>query len=181
MSNWRFRWRFPKSCRWAAIRITAARPRPAIAISSAARSIWWIWRASATACIRRCRAANSRKSKWRAYWRKSGPGTHQASRNALFLDEPTTSLYIHHQIHLLDIARGLLDRHCTVIAILHDLNVALHYGDSFFVLDGGRLVHEADGAEQVPGELIERVFSVRAHQVVDAANAERIWRFSLET
>jgi iron complex transport system ATP-binding protein len=97
----------------------------------------------------------------------------------LFLDEPTTSLDIHHQIHLLDVARGLLGRNCTVIAILHDLNVALQYGDSFFVLDGGRLVHEADAAADVPGALIERVFSVRAHQLVDAEDGQSIWRFSL--
>ena len=56
----------------------------------------------------------------------------------LFLDEPTSSLDIHYQIHLLDVARGLLDFDCTVVAILHDVNVALHYGDYFVLLSDGR-------------------------------------------
>jgi ABC-type cobalamin/Fe3+-siderophores transport system ATPase subunit len=58
-------------------------------------------------------------------------------------------------------------------------HVAFHYGDFFILLDGGRLVHAADGAEEVSGELIERVFRVAAHHVVDATNGQRIWRFSL--
>src|SRR5690606_20734093 len=50
----------------------------------------------------------------------------------LFLDEPTTSLDIHYQLHLLDVARGILDYDCTVIDILHDITMALQYGDVFF-------------------------------------------------
>lgn len=108
-------------------------------------------------------------------WNYDEPREHKY----LFLDEPTTSLDVHYQIHLLDMARGLLDHDCTVVAILHDLNVAFQYGDSFFVVNGGRLVCEADRAEDVSAELIERVFQVRAHRVVDPENGEGVWRFSL--
>jgi len=97
----------------------------------------------------------------------------------LFLDEPTSSLDVHHQLHLLDVARGLLERDCTVVAILHDLNVALEHGDSFFVLEAGRLVCEADRPASVPRELIERVFRVRARQVVDPERDDALWRFQL--
>lgn len=108
-------------------------------------------------------------------WNDDGP----REQRYLFLDEPTTSLDVRYQIHLLDVARDLLGRDCTVVAILHDLNLALQYGDSFFVLDRGRLALEADGAENVPTELIERVFRVTAHHVVDATTGHRIWRFAL--
>ncbi|HEU4643187.1 MAG TPA: ATP-binding cassette domain-containing protein [Gemmatimonadaceae bacterium] len=97
----------------------------------------------------------------------------------LFLDEPTSSLDVHYQLHLLDVARGLLARECTVVAILHDLNVAFHYGDAFFVMDGGRVVLETDRASEIPPALIERVFRVRTHAVVDQETGERVWRFSL--
>ncbi|HEX7050036.1 MAG TPA: heme ABC transporter ATP-binding protein [Longimicrobiales bacterium] len=108
-------------------------------------------------------------------WNYDDAGEHRL----LFLDEPTTSLDIHYQIHLLDIARDLLNHNCTVIAVLHDLNIALHYGDAFFVLDGGRLVHEADRAESIPTELIERVYRVKAYRVEDPANSQALWRFAL--
>jgi iron complex transport system ATP-binding protein len=97
----------------------------------------------------------------------------------LFLDEPTSSLDVHYEIHLLDIARDLLQRECTIIAILHDLNVALHYGDAFFVLSRGRLVAQTDSAAAIDGALIEDVFQVRAHRVADPATGDGFWRFSL--
>jgi heme transport system ATP-binding protein len=97
----------------------------------------------------------------------------------LFLDEPTSTLDIHFQIHLLDVARDLLQHNCTVIAILHDLNLALQYGDAFFVLDSGRLVAELESAEEISRELIERVFRVRAHRIADPADGRTVWRFEL--
>lgn len=116
-------------------------------------------------------------------------GEHDAAR-LLFLDEPTTSLDVHYQIHLLDVARGLLASHCTVVAILHDLNVALQYGDALFVLEHGRVVHEGERGSALPRALIERVFRVKARWVSDPAGGseeardapgpgEGFWRFRL--
>ena len=97
----------------------------------------------------------------------------------LFLDEPTTSLDVHYQLHLLDVARDLLRHDHTVVAILHDLNVALEYGDRFFILADGRLACTASRPSDVTGELIEQVFRVRARPVTDAERTHTMWRFSL--
>lgn len=97
----------------------------------------------------------------------------------LFLDEPTTSLDVHYQLHLLDVARDLLAHNCTVIAVLHDLNVAFQYGQHVFVIDGGRLAYETSRASDISAELIERVFRVRAMRVGDGADAQGTWRFSV--
>jgi heme transport system ATP-binding protein len=97
----------------------------------------------------------------------------------LFLDEPTSNLDVHYQLHLLDVARELLNFHCTVIAILHDLNVALHHGDAFFILDRGAVAQEADDPGDISASLIERVFKVRAHRMTDPESGEAFWRFTL--
>jgi iron complex transport system ATP-binding protein len=95
----------------------------------------------------------------------------------LFLDEPTSSLDVHYQIHLLDIARGLLEHDCTIVAILHDLNVAFEYGNHFVLLENGRLALEAERAADIGADELERVFRVRARRIDDG---DRIfWRFSL--
>ncbi len=96
----------------------------------------------------------------------------------LFLDEPTSNLDIHYQIHLLDVARGLLDVQCTVVAILHDVNVALHYGNYFVLLSDGRVAAATDGAG-ISRELLEQVFRVRAHRVLDPETGDQLWRFAL--
>ena len=102
-----------------------------------------------------------------------------AQERTLFLDEPTTSLDIHYQIHLLDTARDFLKRRCTIVASLHDLNMAFDYGDHFFLLESGRLLHEADDVRAIPKALIERVYRVRADMVGESADEAGLWRFSL--
>lgn len=97
----------------------------------------------------------------------------------LFLDEPTAGLDVHYQIHILDIARDLLKHHCTVIAILHDLNIALQYGNSFVMISKGQVVHESDSPDDIRQELIEQVYGVRAHRILDPETNQGIWRFSL--
>lgn len=108
-------------------------------------------------------------------WNFDDPADHKY----LFLDEPTTSLDVHYQIHMLDIVRGLLEHNCTVVAVLHDLNIAFQYGDAFLLLDGGRPVHEADAADAIPSTLIESVYRVRAHRVIDPLGGGGLWRFTL--
>ncbi len=62
----------------------------------------------------------------------------------LLLDEPTTHLDIGHQLDLLARVRALVDqRGLTVVAALHDLNLAARYARRVAVLHRGRLV--ADG------------------------------------
>jgi iron complex transport system ATP-binding protein len=90
----------------------------------------------------------------------------------LFLDEPVTGLDIHYQIHILDIARRMLAQGCTVVAILHDLNLGFEYADRTIIVNRGRIAHETDDASSIPPELIESVFSVRAER------AGGYWRFS---
>lgn len=96
----------------------------------------------------------------------------------LFLDEPTSGLDVRYEIHMLDVARSLL-KDCTVIAVMHDLNVALQYADAFFFLQRGRLVYQTDDRREISRELIERVFEVRAHQLIDPQDSRAFWRFSL--
>ena len=66
-----------------------------------------------------------------------------------------------------------------MIAVLHDLNVALQYGDAFLLLDSGRVVLETDDAAAIARELLERVFRVRADRAVDGETGEAFWRFRL--
>jgi iron complex transport system ATP-binding protein len=105
-----------------------------------------------------------------------GEGEHRPHRY-LFLDEPTSSLDVHYQIHLLDTARALLDYDCTVVAILHDINVALEYGQHFVLLERGAVALDVDRADAIGQADLERIFQVRARRIDDGARG--FWRFSL--
>jgi iron complex transport system ATP-binding protein len=81
----------------------------------------------------------------------------------LLLDEPTTGLDLLHQHQLLDIARQMARRGYTVVAVLHDLNMAAQYADRLLMLRSGRV--EALGAPRdvLTEALVERVFNVPVH------------------
>ena len=85
----------------------------------------------------------------------------------LFLDEPVSSLDIHYQHLLLQLARDLVKEKIVLIAVLHDLNLALHYADRMIFMKQGRV--EAEGA--VPGivtpALIREVFDIEARLLED--------------
>ena len=58
----------------------------------------------------------------------------------LLLDEPTAVLDIGQQERFLAIARALVDEGRAVVAVLHDLNVAMRYATRVLVLHEGRCV-----------------------------------------
>ena len=95
----------------------------------------------------------------------------------LFLDEPTSNLDVHYQLHLLEATRALLGRGCTVVAILHDLNTAFQFGDRFLLLEAGRVALAAERADQISSALLERVFRISARQVRDPERGDCVWRF----
>lgn len=108
-------------------------------------------------------------------WRSGDEPSHRT----LLLDEPTSGLDVHYQLQLLGTARELAGQDCTVVAILHDLNVALRYAEHLVVLEGGRIALETDASAALDAALIERVFRVRAHAVTASPDEPPIWTFSL--
>jgi iron complex transport system ATP-binding protein len=79
---------------------------------------------------------------------------------ALFLDEPTASLDLGHQISVLEEARDFSARGGMVLAILHDLNLAAEFADHLVVLNHGRVVAEGACAETVSDEIISAVYGI---------------------
>lgn len=80
--------------------------------------------------------------------------------SALFLDEPTASLDLGHQISVLEIARDFANAGGIVLAILHDLNLAAEFADHLVVLNHGRVVAEGACAETVNDEIIASVYGI---------------------
>jgi iron complex transport system ATP-binding protein len=86
----------------------------------------------------------------------------------LLLDEPTTYLDLAHQVDVLELVRRLhVERGCTVVMVLHDLNLAARYADRLVAMSAGRVAAEGAPADVVTEELLEQVFSLRARVVPD--------------
>lgn len=78
----------------------------------------------------------------------------------LFLDEPLTSLDISYQLEFLQITKEFADQRTVVIAVMHDINQALQFGDVLFFLKEGRLVSQGAVSAIFSVELMKNVFDV---------------------
>jgi iron complex transport system ATP-binding protein len=87
-------------------------------------------------------------------------GEAQHGPGLLLLDEPTSSLDMRHQIDLVETARGRAQNGTAVIAVLHDLNLAMRFADRIVLLHRGRLAVDGDRAEAITAETIRRIFEV---------------------
>jgi iron complex transport system ATP-binding protein len=84
-----------------------------------------------------------------------GPGV-------LMLDEPTASLDLRHQLDLLTATRRCAARGVTVIAILHDLNLAALFANRIVVLSEGRVAGDGPPRATITDDMLARVFKVGA-------------------
>jgi iron complex transport system ATP-binding protein len=89
----------------------------------------------------------------------------------LMLDEPTASLDLRHQLDLVAVARQYAARGTTVIAIVHDLNLAALMAERVIVLSRGRLAADGPPAQTITDDTLARVFAVSSAvgRVPDAA------------
>lgn len=87
----------------------------------------------------------------------------------MLLDEPTAVLDIGQQERFLSVARSLVDEGRGVIAVLHDLNVAMRFATRVVVLHEGRSVASGEPSEVLTPALLSNVYhqSIRVDRTSD--------------
>ena len=110
-----------------------------------------------TRALERCggrtisRRARSRSCRPASASGSSSPRRWPSNPRMLLLDEPASFLDIRHQVELYDIVRELAVEHgCSVLTVLHDLNLAAEYCDRIYLLKEGRSRPEAPTARCSP-------------------------------
>jgi len=93
----------------------------------------------------------------------------------LMLDEPTAALDLRHQHTTLStVRRWARDQGVGVLAVLHDLNLALRYADRVWVLDHGQLQASGVPAEVLRPALVQRVWQVQVSTVRGADDVDQL-------
>ncbi|MFQ6854305.1 ABC transporter ATP-binding protein [Streptomyces sp. 35M1] len=85
----------------------------------------------------------------------------------LLLDEPTTYLDLAHAIDVLDLVDDLHESGCTVVMVLHDLNLATRYSDNLVVMRGGAVLAQGHPRDVITAELLHEAFGLRAKVIDD--------------
>jgi iron complex transport system ATP-binding protein len=78
----------------------------------------------------------------------------------LFLDEPISSLDIHYQHIFLQKAKEFAGGSTILVAIIHDINLAIQYADKLFFMKEGKLWKEGSPTTIIHPDLIREVFNI---------------------
>ena len=79
----------------------------------------------------------------------------------LFLDEPLNSLDINFQQEFLQIAKSFINTQTIIVAIVHDINLAVRFSDQVSFLKNGKVVASGIPNDIVNKEILEDVFGVK--------------------
>ncbi|SCE36205.1 ABC transporter ATP-binding protein [Streptomyces sp. DvalAA-19] len=85
----------------------------------------------------------------------------------LLLDEPTTYLDLAHAIDVLDLVDDLHESGCTVVMVLHDLNLATRYSDNLIVMRAGQILAQGHPRDVITAELLHEAFGLQATVIDD--------------
>ncbi|MEU3976987.1 ABC transporter ATP-binding protein [Streptomyces bacillaris] len=85
----------------------------------------------------------------------------------LLLDEPTTYLDLAHAIDVLDLVDDLHESGCTVVMVLHDLNLATRYSDNLIVMRSGQILAQGHPRDVITAELLHEAFGLQATVIDD--------------
>mgnify|MGYP002244607475 CR=1 FL=1 len=88
--------------------------------------------------------------------------------NFLILDEPTNHLDIKYQLEIMDIVKGL---GVTVIAAVHDLNIAAMYCDRLIAINEGKVAGIGTPGELLTAEFIKELYGVDHTVIPDRIEA----------
>ncbi|WP_217168038.1 ABC transporter ATP-binding protein [Streptomyces sp. AC512_CC834] len=85
----------------------------------------------------------------------------------LLLDEPTTYLDLAHAVDVLDLVDDLHESGCTVVMVLHDLNLATRYSDNLVVMREGAILAQGHPRDVITADLLHEAFGLRAMVIDD--------------
>ena len=80
----------------------------------------------------------------------------------LLLDEPTTYLDVAHQVDVLDLCSALHASGRTLVAVLHDLNLAARYATHIVAMRDGSIVAEGAPSDILTPAIVREVFDLDA-------------------
>jgi iron complex transport system ATP-binding protein len=79
----------------------------------------------------------------------------------ILLDEPTNHLDLKHQLELLRCLRDWAGEHQkAVVAVLHDLNLAIRFGDRAALMREGKIVSRGPSAQALNGDILREVYGI---------------------
>ena len=86
----------------------------------------------------------------------------------LLLDEPTNSLDYSHQLQVMNLLSSLKrERGMTIVAVIHDLNLAARFADQIVVLKDGQIIAQGKPSDVITPNNLAAAFNILARVIED--------------
>lgn len=86
----------------------------------------------------------------------------------ILLDEPTTYLDLAHQLEVLKLLYELnRSQKCTIVMVLHDLNLAARFSDYIIAIKKGAIIKYGTPEEVMTPEVLRKTFNINADIVIE--------------
>lgn len=93
----------------------------------------------------------------------------------ILLDEPTTYLDVSYQLEVLELLEDLNRIHgCTIVMVLHDINLASRYADYLIALKQGRIIVKGTPKEVITKEMLKEVYQIESDIVLEEQSKKPI-------
>lgn len=76
----------------------------------------------------------------------------------LLLDEPTTHLDISNQSHILSLLKQLVSEGITIVAVMHDPNLAFLYGDDFLFMKNRKIIRADESMQAWDTDFLKTIY-----------------------
>ncbi|MQG20540.1 MAG: ATP-binding cassette domain-containing protein [SAR202 cluster bacterium] len=90
--------------------------------------------------------------------------------DTLLLDEPTANLDLQHQTRIFDQVKILAKKGITILAAIHDLNVAARYCNRLILMRNGSILKDGKPEEVLTSRNIQKAFDVETAVYIDPVN-----------
>lgn len=93
----------------------------------------------------------------------------------ILLDEPTTYLDVAYQLEVLELLEDLNRIYgCTIVMVLHDINLASRYADYLIALKQGKVIVEGTPREVITKEMLKEVYQIESDIVLEEQSKKPI-------
>ena len=77
-------------------------------------------------------------------------------------DEPTSNLDIKNELEIMELAKGIVDeQEKSVVMVVHDLNMALHYADYAVLMKAGKVISHGKTGDVMTEKSVNEVYGVK--------------------
>lgn len=81
----------------------------------------------------------------------------------ILADEPVAALDPYHALHVMELLRDLAREGRGILAVLHDLSLAMRFCDRLILMNEGRVLHQGLPADVLAGAPLGESYGVRGH------------------